>query len=49
MKLGFNLSNGITNTLESSTILIYLETRMSLYIQRCGEMPYWLNGWLKDY
>jgi hypothetical protein len=31
MQLGFNLSNGVTDTLESSTILIYFKSRMSLY------------------
>ncbi len=34
MQLAFNLSNGVTDTLESTTILIYLETHMGLYIQR---------------
>jgi len=36
VQLGFNLSNRVTDTLESSTILIYMETRMSLYAQKCG-------------
>jgi hypothetical protein len=40
VRLGFNLSNEVTDTLESSTMLINLETRMSLYTQKCGKMPY---------
>ncbi len=51
MKLGFNLSNGVTDKLESSSILIYLETCKSIYTQESGEMPYlikWLiKRWLK--
>ncbi len=31
--LGFNLSNGENDTLESSSILIYFKTRMGLYTQ----------------
>ncbi len=34
MQLGFNLSNGVTDTLETSTILIYSDEYMSLYTQR---------------
>ncbi len=34
VQLAFNLSNGVTNTLESSSILIYLETHMDLYTQK---------------
>jgi hypothetical protein len=34
VQLAFNLSNGVTNTLESSSILIYLETHMGLYTQK---------------
>ncbi len=45
MQLGFNLSNGVTNTLESSSILIYLEICKSIYTQQSGEMPY-LIKWL---
>ncbi len=29
--IGFNLSNGVTDTLEFSTILLCLETHMGLY------------------
>ncbi len=36
VQLGFNLSNGVTDTLESGSILIYLETRKSIYTQRSG-------------
>jgi hypothetical protein len=31
MQLAFNWSNGVTDTLESSKILIYLETFKSIY------------------
>ncbi len=31
--IGFYLSNGVTDTLESSTTLLYLETHMGLYTQ----------------
>ncbi len=34
MQMAFNLSNGVNDTLESSSILIYLETRMGLYTQK---------------
>ncbi len=47
MQLGFNLSNGVTDTLESSSILIYSDQYMSLFTQSLGGMPKWLNGWLK--
>ncbi len=33
VQLGFNLSNGVTDTLESSSILIYLKLHMGLYTQ----------------
>ncbi len=33
VQLAFNLSNGVTDTLESRTILIYLETHVGLYTQ----------------
>jgi hypothetical protein len=36
MQLGFNLSNGVTDTLECSTILIYFETHVRLYTQEGG-------------
>jgi hypothetical protein len=34
MLLAFNLSNGVTDTLESSTILIYLIKVKGIYTQR---------------
>jgi hypothetical protein len=36
MQLGFNLSNGVTDTLVSSSILIYFKTRKSIYTQNGG-------------
>jgi hypothetical protein len=33
VQLGYNLSKGVTDTLESSAILIYLESHMGLYTQ----------------
>jgi len=33
MQLGFNLSNRVTDTLESSSILIYFETHMGSFTQ----------------
>jgi len=45
--IGCNLSNRVTDTLESSTILIYLETNMSLYKQKCGEMSYLIKWSIK--
>jgi hypothetical protein len=36
MQLGFNLTNGVTDTLESSSILIYSETRKSIYTWKGG-------------
>ncbi len=33
VQLGFDLSYGVPDTLESSSILIYLETHMGLYTQ----------------
>ncbi len=47
VQLGFNLSNGVTDTLESSTILLYLETRKSIYTQQCGELPSLIKWFLK--
>jgi hypothetical protein len=44
MQLALNLSNGVTDTLKSSTILIYLKTPMGLYIQMVGRMTHRLNG-----
>ncbi len=35
----FNLSNGVTDTLESSSVLIYFSKHMSLYTQNVGRMP----------
>ncbi len=37
--IGFNLSNGVTDTLESSTILIYSDKHMSLYTLSLGRIP----------
>jgi len=34
VQLRFNLGNGVTDTLESSTLLIYLGTNMGLYTQK---------------
>jgi hypothetical protein len=34
--LGFKLSNIVTDTLESSSILIYFEAHMGLYTQEDG-------------
>ncbi len=36
VQLGFNLSNGVTGTLDSSSKLIYLETRKSIYTRKSG-------------
>ncbi len=47
MQLGFNLSNGVTDTLESSSILIYSSEYMCLYTQNVRRTARWLNGWLK--
>jgi hypothetical protein len=47
MHLAFNLSNGVTDTLESSTILIYFNKHMSLYTQKVGRMPQIINVLLK--
>ncbi len=34
MQLGFNLSEGVTDTLEFSTILIYFIQKKSIYTQK---------------
>ncbi len=47
VQLDFNLSNGVTDTLESSTILIYFETREGLFTQHCGKMPYLIKQLIK--
>jgi hypothetical protein len=39
VQLAFNLSNGITDTLGSSTILIYFSKHVSLYTQRFDRRP----------
>jgi len=39
VQLAFNLSNGVTDRLESSTILIYSDKHMSLYTQSVGRTP----------
>jgi hypothetical protein len=44
MQLGFNLSNKVTDTLESSSVLMYLSKHMGLYTWRVGRMPQRLNG-----
>ncbi len=44
MQLGFNLSNGVTDTLESSSILMYFSKHMDLYTWNVGRMPKRLNG-----
>ncbi len=46
-QLGCNLRKGVTDTLESSSILIYFSKHVGLYIQKVGRMPQRLNGWLK--
>ncbi len=43
MQLAFNLSNRVTDTLESSKILIYSEKHVSLNTQSLGKMPKPLN------
>ncbi len=40
VQLGFSLSNGVTDTLEFSSILIYSKKYMSLYTQGIGRMPH---------
>ncbi len=34
VKLAYNLSNGLTDTLESNSILIYFEAHIGLYTQK---------------
>ncbi len=46
VQLGFNLSNGVTDTLESITILIYLQTRKSIYTQK--EVLIKWKSWLNE-
>ncbi len=36
VQLGFTLSNGVTDTLEYTSILIYLQTHIGLYLQKWG-------------
>jgi hypothetical protein len=36
VKLDFNLSNGVTDTLESSSMLVYFETLRSIYTHKNG-------------
>ncbi len=45
--MGFNLSNLVTDTFESSSIQIYLETRKSIYTQQWGEMPFLIKKVIK--
>jgi len=40
VKLAFNLSNGVTDALESSTILIYSKPHISLNTKNVGRMPH---------
>ncbi len=47
VQLDFNLSNGVTDTLESNSILIYFTKQMSLYTQNVGRTQQCLNCWLK--
>ncbi len=47
MQLAFNLNNRVTDTFQSSSVLIYSKKRMSLYAQSVARMPRWSNGWLK--
>ncbi len=47
MQLAFNLSNGVTDTLESSTILLNPRKHMGLYTQNVDRTPHLLNVWLK--
>ena len=47
VQLAFNLSNGVTDTLEPRTILIYFNKHMSLYTQKVGRMPQIINVLLK--
>ncbi len=48
MQLGFNLSNGVTDTLESSSILIYSKLHVRVYTQRilwdATLIKEWLDG-----
>jgi len=46
MQLAFNLSNGVTDTLESSTILIYSKKQMSLFIYTKWRQDAKLIKWL---
>jgi hypothetical protein len=39
MQFRFNLSNGVTDTLESSSILIYLETHKGIYSSNFSFIP----------
>jgi hypothetical protein len=39
MQLGFNLSSGVADTLESTSILVHFQTRKSIYTQWGVEMP----------
>jgi hypothetical protein len=38
LRLGFNLSNVVTDTLESSTILIYSKSHTGLHTKMVGKM-----------
>jgi hypothetical protein len=43
VQLGFNLSNRVTDTLESSSILTYLVQVKSIYTQSSGRKPHQLK------
>jgi hypothetical protein len=47
MELAFDLSNRVTDSLESCSIPIYFSKHMSLYTQNEGRMPQCLNHRLK--
>jgi hypothetical protein len=39
MQSGFNSSNGVTDTLKSSSMVIYFSMHMSFYTRNVGRMP----------
>ncbi len=47
MKYGLKLNNGVTDTLESSSVLIYFSKCMSLYTQNVGRTPQRFKDWFK--
>jgi hypothetical protein len=50
-QLGFNLSKGVTDTLESSSILIYFETRKGIYTAKWVDLRFrkWFNVDILDF